>query len=201
MRQQRDHSSERALRVRRSLCAARRNSPRDRTRREIAPVSAAFFRGPPTFSLAARKTGILHFARSEAPLLSHLEGRGDVRVEASDPLSVPAALPRGSRVPALPAPRYGGGAAHRGCTDWELKAIGQHDLTSCRILVVRTALRLLAGDRDVGLYLGQLSTLLHRDDLECLGNVAPSGTFRTCSRCSASGFPARPRCSWTSSGR
>jgi hypothetical protein len=55
----------------------------------------------------------------------------------------------------------------------EEPCVGRHDLTSCRILVVRTALRLLAGDRDVGLYLGQLSTLLHRDDLECLGNVAP----------------------------
>src|SRR5262249_22038066 len=56
---------------------------------------------------------------------------------------------------------------------WELKAIGQHHLTSGRILFVRTALRLLAGDRDVGLYLGQLRTLLRRDDLDCLGNVAP----------------------------
>src|SRR5262249_58280601 len=41
---------------------------------------------------------------------------------------------------------------------WELKAIGQHDLTSGRILFVRTALRLLAADPDVGAYLGHAPT-------------------------------------------
>ena len=56
---------------------------------------------------------------------------------------------------------------------WELKGIGLHDLTSGRILLVRIALRLLAGDRDVGLYLGQLRTLMSRDDLDYFGNVAP----------------------------
>jgi hypothetical protein len=55
---------------------------------------------------------------------------------------------------------------------WRCKA-GQHDLTSGRILFVRVALRLLRGDRDVGRYLGQLKTLLARDPLECLGDVAP----------------------------
>ena len=55
---------------------------------------------------------------------------------------------------------------------WRLKA-GQHDLTSGRILFVRIALRLLLGDCDVRLHVGQLKTLLarpgvperHRDDL------------------------------------
>ncbi len=56
---------------------------------------------------------------------------------------------------------------------WSLKT-GQHDLTSGRILFARIALRLLLGDGDVGLYLGQLKTLLRREALECLGDIAPT---------------------------
>jgi Pup-ligase protein/Tetratricopeptide repeat len=54
---------------------------------------------------------------------------------------------------------------------WHLKA-GQHDLTSGRILFVRIALRLQLDDRDVGLYVGQLKTLLGLDPLPCLGDIA-----------------------------
>ena len=54
---------------------------------------------------------------------------------------------------------------------WRLKA-GQHDLVSGRILFVRIALRFLAEDRAVSLYLGQLKTLLHRDSLECRADIA-----------------------------
>src|SRR5207247_4871910 len=53
---------------------------------------------------------------------------------------------------------------------WRLKA-GQHDVTSGRILFVRIALRLLLGDRDVRLYVGQLKTLLAGDPLGHLGNI------------------------------
>ena len=55
---------------------------------------------------------------------------------------------------------------------WRLKA-GQHDVTSGRILFVRIALRFLRGDSDVGLYLGQLKTLLQRNALPCRGHIAP----------------------------
>jgi proteasome accessory factor A len=54
---------------------------------------------------------------------------------------------------------------------WRLKA-GQHDLVSGRILFVRTALRLLQGDRDVRLYLGQLKTVLRMEPLECRADIA-----------------------------
>jgi proteasome accessory factor A len=54
---------------------------------------------------------------------------------------------------------------------WRLKA-GQHDLTTGRILFVRIAIRLLLDDRDVRLYVGQLKTLLERDPLECMGDIA-----------------------------
>jgi hypothetical protein len=54
---------------------------------------------------------------------------------------------------------------------WRLKD-GSHDLTSGRILFVRIALNLLEGD-DARLYLGQLKTLLHRDSLDCTGDIAP----------------------------
>jgi proteasome accessory factor A len=54
---------------------------------------------------------------------------------------------------------------------WRLKA-GRHDLVSGRILFVRMALRFLVGDRNVGLYVGQLKTLLHRDALDCPGAIA-----------------------------
>lgn len=53
---------------------------------------------------------------------------------------------------------------------WDLKG-GRHDLTSGRILFVRTALTLLRGG-DPALYLGQLRTLLARPTLECLGGIA-----------------------------
>ena len=53
---------------------------------------------------------------------------------------------------------------------WRLKA-GQHDLTSGRILFTRVALRLLNRDRDVGLYLGQLKTLLADPALQCHGGI------------------------------
>lgn len=55
---------------------------------------------------------------------------------------------------------------------WRLKP-GQHDLLSGRILFVRIALRFLVDDRDVGLYVGQLKTLLHRDGLNCPGDISP----------------------------
>jgi proteasome accessory factor A len=55
---------------------------------------------------------------------------------------------------------------------WSLKA-GRHDLTSGRILFVRTALTLLGGG-DPALYLGQLRSLLARPTLECLGDIAAS---------------------------
>jgi proteasome accessory factor A len=56
---------------------------------------------------------------------------------------------------------------------WRLKG-DRHDLTSGRILFVRIALRFLREDRDASLHLGQLKTLLHRDVLDCLGDVAPT---------------------------
>jgi len=56
---------------------------------------------------------------------------------------------------------------------WRLRA-GRHDMTSARILVVRVALRFLEGGRDVAGYLGQLKTLLGRETLECLGDIAPT---------------------------
>jgi len=64
-----------------------------------------------------------------------------------------------------------GEAARWNTEAWRLKA-GQHDLVSGRILFVRIALRLLQGDTAVGLYLGQLKTLLGRETLECLGDIA-----------------------------
>ena len=63
-------------------------------------------------------------------------------------------------------------AARWNAEAWACKT-GQHDLTSGRILFVRIALRLLAGERDVTLHLGQLKTLLAHGPLECLGDIAP----------------------------
>jgi len=49
---------------------------------------------------------------------------------------------------------------------------GAHDVTSARVLLVRVAFRILAGDRNVGLYFGQLKTLLARPSLSRWGGVA-----------------------------
>ena len=54
---------------------------------------------------------------------------------------------------------------------WRLKT-GRHDLTSGRVLFVRVALRLLLGECDVTLYLGQLKILLGRDPLPCHGDIS-----------------------------
>jgi len=54
---------------------------------------------------------------------------------------------------------------------WKLKA-GRHDLTSGRILFVRIALVLLGDLGDVDHYVGQLKSLLARQSLECLGDIA-----------------------------
>lgn len=54
---------------------------------------------------------------------------------------------------------------------WGLKA-GQHDLTSGRILFVRTALVLLGDFGDPKHYLGQLKSLFAQGRLECLGDIA-----------------------------
>jgi hypothetical protein len=62
-------------------------------------------------------------------------------------------------------------AARWNAEAWTCKT-GQHDLTSGRILFVRVAVRLLRGDREVGLHLGQLKTLLGRSPLACLGDIA-----------------------------
>lgn len=64
-------------------------------------------------------------------------------------------------------------ASRVNATAWRLQA-GQHDMTSGRILFVRIALRLLREEPDVGLYLGQLKTLLHRKSLSCRGRIARS---------------------------
>ncbi len=64
-----------------------------------------------------------------------------------------------------------GEATRFNATAWRLKA-GRHDLTSGRVLFVRVALRLLLGERDVALYLGQLKTLLGHEPLECHGDIS-----------------------------
>lgn len=56
-------------------------------------------------------------------------------------------------------------------TAWRLKG-ERHDLTSGRILFVRTALRLLGNKPDVLVYLGQLKTLFQQERLECFGDIA-----------------------------
>lgn len=54
---------------------------------------------------------------------------------------------------------------------WALK-LAPHDVTSARILFTRVALGLRTGDRAVGLYLGQLKTLLGAAPLPCVGDVS-----------------------------